>query len=374
MLTAAVVAFVLWLELAVRSAAIGAAALFLPLALVGLAWPATSHWARRLGETLAALVLSKLVIAAVLARSRPARQLQRGWRRRRGRRPAGDRRLFSLLPPESSCRRSRQERSATWRAQSPTDPGGPGPRPGRRQRCRFPGQSLRCLRWRSRRDRLGAAGVSRSGRVEPRPPATRKLTGRRGDPTARQGNSHRRRARLDDSVAQPGSSGGRPAPGHGVDLRGRAPPRAGKLETSSPVLSARRPGRTMSEHTSRYQLGPRSRRGLVAGWRAGQLAVVGIGLCVATVVLRLLGAAEGALVALALVAACVAFCGTWPLAGRSAEQWTPVVASHLARRVSAPRRRRGRSRPSSSRRSRAVRHVGGSESSWTGPRAPGPRP
>ena len=66
-LTAAVVAFVLWLELAVRSAAIGAAALFLPLALVGLAWPATSHWARRLGETLAALVLSKLVIAAVLA-------------------------------------------------------------------------------------------------------------------------------------------------------------------------------------------------------------------------------------------------------------------------------------------------------------------
>ena len=96
----------------------------------------------------------------------------------------------------------------------------------------------------------------------------------------------------------------------------------------------------MSEHTSRYQLGPRSRRGLVAGWRAGQLAVVGIGLCVATVVLRLLGAAEGALVALALVAACVAF-ATWPLAGRSAEQWTPVVASHLARRVSAPRRRRG---------------------------------
>ena len=64
---AAIVAFVLWLELAVRSAAIAAAALFLPLALVGLAWPATAHWARRLGETLAALVLSKLVIVAVLA-------------------------------------------------------------------------------------------------------------------------------------------------------------------------------------------------------------------------------------------------------------------------------------------------------------------
>jgi hypothetical protein len=66
-LTAAIVAFVLWLVLAVRSAAIAAASLFLPLALVGLAWPATAHWARRLGETLAALVVSKLVIASVLA-------------------------------------------------------------------------------------------------------------------------------------------------------------------------------------------------------------------------------------------------------------------------------------------------------------------
>jgi len=66
-LSTAIVAFVLWLELAVRSAAIAAASLFLPLALAGLAWPATSHWARRLGETLAALVLSKLVIVAVLA-------------------------------------------------------------------------------------------------------------------------------------------------------------------------------------------------------------------------------------------------------------------------------------------------------------------
>lgn len=58
---------VLWLELALRAAAIQAATLFLPLALVGVIWPATSHWARRLGETLTALVLSKLVVVAVLA-------------------------------------------------------------------------------------------------------------------------------------------------------------------------------------------------------------------------------------------------------------------------------------------------------------------
>jgi hypothetical protein len=66
-LVVAIVGFVLWVELAVRSAAVAVATLFLPLALAGLVWPATSHWARRLGETLAGLVLMKLVMAAVLA-------------------------------------------------------------------------------------------------------------------------------------------------------------------------------------------------------------------------------------------------------------------------------------------------------------------
>ncbi len=63
----AVSALVLWLELVVRAAAVAAATLFLPLALAGLVWPATAHWCRRLGETIAALVLSKLVVAAVLS-------------------------------------------------------------------------------------------------------------------------------------------------------------------------------------------------------------------------------------------------------------------------------------------------------------------
>lgn len=64
---AAAVSFVLWLELVVRSAAVAASTLFLPLALAGLVWPATAHWARRLAETLAALVLAKVAIAGVLA-------------------------------------------------------------------------------------------------------------------------------------------------------------------------------------------------------------------------------------------------------------------------------------------------------------------
>lgn len=59
-------AFLVFLELVVRSAAVAAATLFLPLALAGSALPATSHWPRRLTETLAALVCSKLVIVAVL--------------------------------------------------------------------------------------------------------------------------------------------------------------------------------------------------------------------------------------------------------------------------------------------------------------------
>lgn len=63
---AGLMALVVWLELAVRSAAVAAATLFLPLALAGSAFPATAHWARRLAETLAALVLSKLAIVAVL--------------------------------------------------------------------------------------------------------------------------------------------------------------------------------------------------------------------------------------------------------------------------------------------------------------------
>ncbi len=63
----AVLSFVVWLELAVRSAAIAAAVLFLPVALAGIVLPATAHWAKRLVETLVALVLAKVVIAGVIA-------------------------------------------------------------------------------------------------------------------------------------------------------------------------------------------------------------------------------------------------------------------------------------------------------------------
>ncbi|MDA8391306.1 MAG: hypothetical protein M0Z87_00605 [Actinomycetota bacterium] len=57
----------LWLELILRSAAILAATMFMPLALAGMIWPVTTAWARRLAETLMALIFSKLVMVAVLA-------------------------------------------------------------------------------------------------------------------------------------------------------------------------------------------------------------------------------------------------------------------------------------------------------------------
>ncbi len=66
-LLVAVAAFVLWLELLIRSAAVYVAVLFLPLALATLVWPAVSHWCRRLVETLAALIVSKFVIVATLS-------------------------------------------------------------------------------------------------------------------------------------------------------------------------------------------------------------------------------------------------------------------------------------------------------------------
>jgi hypothetical protein len=60
-------AFLVWIELLVRAAAVYVAVLFLPLALASLAWPAIAHWCRRLVDTLAALILGKFVIVAVLS-------------------------------------------------------------------------------------------------------------------------------------------------------------------------------------------------------------------------------------------------------------------------------------------------------------------
>ena len=66
-LVAAICAFVLWLELILRGAAIYVVLVFLPLAFVCLIWPTTARLARRMVELLAALIASKLVIVTIIA-------------------------------------------------------------------------------------------------------------------------------------------------------------------------------------------------------------------------------------------------------------------------------------------------------------------
>jgi hypothetical protein len=51
----AIAALVIWIELLLREVAIYATLLFFPLALAGLVWSASSHWARRLAEMRTAL-------------------------------------------------------------------------------------------------------------------------------------------------------------------------------------------------------------------------------------------------------------------------------------------------------------------------------
>jgi hypothetical protein len=63
----AIGAFVLWLEMIIRDAAIYICVFFLPLTFVAMIWPATSRWARRLVELLVAIILAKFVIVSILS-------------------------------------------------------------------------------------------------------------------------------------------------------------------------------------------------------------------------------------------------------------------------------------------------------------------
>ncbi len=62
----AIGAFVLWLEMVIRDAAIYIGLFFVPLTFIGMIWPATSHYARRLVEFLIAVILAKFVIVAII--------------------------------------------------------------------------------------------------------------------------------------------------------------------------------------------------------------------------------------------------------------------------------------------------------------------
>jgi hypothetical protein len=78
---------------------------------------------------------------------------------------------------------------------------------------------------------------------------------------------------------------------------------------------------------ARYRLGPLEQRGVVAGWRAGQLLTVAAALVVAVGALRSRPSVGGVVVAVLAVGSGVAFACV-PVQGRSVEQWAPVVARY----------------------------------------------
>lgn len=89
----------------------------------------------------------------------------------------------------------------------------------------------------------------------------------------------------------------------------------------------------------RYRFGPLERRGLVAGWRGGQIAAVAGGLVVGILALHGRPSVRGVLVAVAAVGASVAF-AWWPVGGRTGEQWAPTVVRWGAAGLTRGRRRR----------------------------------
>ena len=134
------------------------------------------------------------------------------------------------------------------------------------------------------------------------------------------------------AAGSPGGAAGQggcepPAPGI---FRVRANTRTRSTRTSRTAMAL------PNERAARYQMGPRSTRGLIAGWRTGQIIFVAVGLVLAVGVLRSIGGVEGAFLGLLIVSGAVA-AATWPIGGRSLEQWVPTVVTFVARTVAAGR-------------------------------------
>jgi hypothetical protein len=80
----------------------------------------------------------------------------------------------------------------------------------------------------------------------------------------------------------------------------------------------------------RYRFGPLERRGLIAGWRGGQVAAVTTGMVIAVGLLRALRPPLDLLAALVVILLGVGM-ATWPIGGRTCDQWCPVVAAWVLR-------------------------------------------
>ena len=78
----------------------------------------------------------------------------------------------------------------------------------------------------------------------------------------------------------------------------------------------------------RYRFPPLERRGVIAGWRGGQIAAVAAGLIVGVLAVRSTPSAGGVILALVGtgLGVVVAF---WPIQGRTGDQWFPLVLRWL---------------------------------------------
>lgn len=88
----------------------------------------------------------------------------------------------------------------------------------------------------------------------------------------------------------------------------------------------------MQREERRYNFGPLERRGLIAGWRGGQIASVASGLLVAIVALRSRPDPTGVVIALLTLVVATAI-ALWPISGQTGEEWLPVVTRWTCDRV-----------------------------------------
>jgi hypothetical protein len=82
----------------------------------------------------------------------------------------------------------------------------------------------------------------------------------------------------------------------------------------------------------RYRFGPLERRGLIGSLRPAQVILVATSLTGGVILMRTLSSGIGVVSALALALLAGAFC-FWPISGRSAEAWLPIVGGHAVRRA-----------------------------------------
>lgn len=86
---------------------------------------------------------------------------------------------------------------------------------------------------------------------------------------------------------------------------------------------------------ARYRFGPRERGGVLAGWRAGQIVTVALGLLFGVLVLRWEPNAAGVAAALGVFVLYGAL-ATVPVGGRTGDEWLPVAVCWGSRRTGRP--------------------------------------